>query len=113
MSQSRSDRRPTPLPGSKPGLKTADCPAVAELIDFGEGRMSAEDRRRIEAHLASTNCAQCRGWIEKATANPSAAGPFRSTAAPRSERLGGDEAAWQRQAFLDLEERLRRLEEEG
>jgi hypothetical protein len=84
---------------------------VTDLIDFAEGRIAAADRRRIEAHLASTNCNHCRSWITKAAGPPtSAAGPFRAAAA--ESKRGADEASWRQQAFGDLEQRLRQLDEE-
>jgi len=103
-------RRAAPTPT---GLKANDCPCVADLIDFAEGRIAPADRRRVEAHLASTNCTSCRSWITKAAGPPAAAEPtpFRA-AAPQAKQRGADEAAWRQQAFGDLERRLRQLEED-
>jgi predicted anti-sigma-YlaC factor YlaD len=84
---------------------------VADLIDFAGDRVGPEDKRRIETHLQSTNCPHCRSWIAKATADPAAPEPpFRDAAAPRA-RLG-EESTWRKEAFLDLEHRLRQLDEE-
>lgn len=100
-------RRAAPTP---PGLKASDCPCVADLIDFAEGRIGAVERRVIEVHLANTNCTHCRSWIAKATVPPGAA-PFRAAAPPR-ERGAAEDATWRQQAFGDLEQRLRQLDEE-
>src|SRR5262245_43335114 len=101
-------RRAAPTPT---GLKANDCPCVADLIDFAEGRSGAAERRRVEAHLASTNCTSCRSWITKAAGAPVAEpAPFRA-AAPKAKQRGADEATWRQQAFGDLERRLRKLDE--
>lgn len=101
-------RRPAPTPT---GFKANECPCVADLIDFAEGRSATADRRRIEAHLAGTNCVHCRGWVAKA-APPAGAPPTFRAAAPQAKQSGPDEAAWRQQAFGDLEQRLRGLDEE-
>jgi hypothetical protein len=94
-------------------VKADDCPCVADLIDFAEGRSGADDRRRIEAHLESTHCTYCQSWIDKASGNPApATGPFRAAALRGKRAPVGDDASWQKQAFLDLEQRLKQLEEE-
>ena len=117
MSQYRSERRRA----ARPGVKAADCPCVADLIEYAEGGLGNMIRQRIEAHLKDTGCNYCQSWIAKAgnasitsTAalcqTPPAA--FRQSppaaADPPSKR---DNPQWQRQAFLDLEKRLRELEE--
>ena len=104
MAQSRSDRRSR----QRPAVKPAECPCVADLIDFAEGRADPEDRRRIETHLESTSCPHCRGWIAKATATLP---PDPPAANPGPARLLPDSAKWQRQAFLDLQQRLKELED--
>jgi predicted anti-sigma-YlaC factor YlaD len=109
MSQFRSERR---TPVHSPVIKAADCPCVADLIDFAGDRVGPEERRRIETHLQSTNCPQCRSWISRATADPATPEPpFREAAAPRAKRPAED-TAWRKEAFLDLEQRLRSLDEE-
>jgi hypothetical protein len=85
---------------------------VADLIDFAEDRAGPDDRRRIETHLHRTNCPHCRSWIARATADPATPEPpFRESAAPRASRPT-EETAWRKEAFLDLEKRLRSLDEE-
>jgi anti-sigma factor RsiW len=100
MPEHRSERRRS---GPLPALKVASCPCVADLLDFAEGRASPEDRRVVEAHLASTNCPSCHRWINqaKASASPS------SSAAAIPPRVIADSPRWQRKAFADLEQRLK------
>src|ERR1051325_6817976 len=107
MSQFRSERRRVARPSS---AKAAECPCVADLIDFAEGRMDTVARQRVEAHLHSTNCGYCQGWIAKVGPVP-AAPAFRS-ASPPADPPPADVAQWQRQAMADLERRLKELEGE-
>jgi hypothetical protein len=107
MSRFRSERRRVARPAS---VKAADCPCVADLIDFAEGRMSTSDRQRIETHLQATSCGHCQAWIATA-GNPPPAAAFPAAAAA-ADPPSADVAQWQRQAFLDLEQRLRQLEDE-
>ena len=110
MSHPRPARRRA---GQTPALKAADCPCVADLIDYADGRASLEDRQRIEAHLQDTQCSYCQSWVAKAgaksadTDNP---GHFRSGAAIE-RRPATENTAWRREAFADLEQRLKQLEE--
>ena len=119
MSQYRSERRRA----ARPGVKAADCPCVADLIEFAEGRLGNPIRQRIEAHLKDTGCAYCQSWIARAGDPPitstraalqqSPPAAFRQSppaaAGPPAKR---DNPEWQRQAFLGLEKRLRELEEQ-
>jgi hypothetical protein len=110
MSQSRPQRH---TPTQSPVLKPADCPCVADLIDFAENRAGSEERRRIESHLQSTNCPHCRSWIVRVTADPvPPEPPFRDATAARAKRAAAGEASWRKEAFLDLEQRIRQLDEE-
>ena len=90
----------------RPPLKAADCPLVADLIDYALGHAAPEDRQRIDDHLADGHCKPCRRWIDQA-------GSYRNTALANSPSVPTklDGAQWQRQAFHDLEKRLRGLEE--
>ena len=90
----------------RPPLKAAECPLVADLIDYALGHAAAENRQRIDDHLADSSCKHCRRWIDQA-------GSYRSTSlsSPPNSPTKLDSAQWQRQAFLDLEKRLRGLEE--
>jgi hypothetical protein len=107
-------------------LATGECPCVAELIKYAVGRASTGECRRVEEHLRQGECETCRSWLDQA-------GRFRTAPAPeatprwRGEPLGAvalprrpvpgeqtplpESPRWQRQAFADLEERLRHLEE--
>lgn len=110
MSQSRSQRH---TPTHSPVVKAADCPCVADLIDFAGDRVGPDERRRIETHLQSTNCPHCRSWIARATADPlPPEPPFRETAPPAARRAAAGEASWRKEALLDLEQQLRQLDEE-
>ncbi len=108
MSQPRSDRR---TPARSPVIKVADCPCVADLLDFAGDRVGPDERRRIETHLQSTNCPHCRSWIETAKRAP-AQDPFRDDPPTAAKRASVGEASWRKEAFLDLEQRLRQLDEE-
>ncbi len=101
-----------PEVGGLPAVKTGECPCVADLIDYAQGRLRADDRRRIETHLNSGACGHCRSWIAKASsADPPGANLVSQTTVPASPRPSANErSAWQRLAFRDLEERLRQLE---
>jgi predicted anti-sigma-YlaC factor YlaD len=90
----------------RPPLKAPECPLVADLIDYALGHAAPEDRHRIDDHLNNGHCKDCRRWIDQA-------GSYRSTSLsnPANAPTKLDTAQWQRQAFLDLEKRLRGLEE--
>jgi hypothetical protein len=91
-------------PAGLPPVKTGECPAIAELIDYARGQISVDDRQRIDTHLRSGGCGYCQSWIERAKALASADPGPAATANP-----GGK---WQRDAaFRDLEGRLRSLGE--
>lgn len=106
---------------------TDECPHVAELICYALGKALSEECRRVEAHLNKGECGYCRRWIDNATRHrteprPDASGkgldlsgiftfgrqpspaPSELTPIPPSSR-------WQRQVFIDLEQRLTILEE--
>jgi hypothetical protein len=92
--------------GRRPPVKVADCPPVAVLIDYAWDRLAADERRGVEAHLQQGHCLQCQAWVDQACRlpPPSLATPHAAAAT--------DTSLWQRQAFQDLEERLRALAEE-
>ena len=96
---------------ARPAVKAADCPCVAELIDFAEGRAGTSDRQRIEAHLADTGCGYCQSWISKAGAG--VASPFSPQSLSANPSAKSDPATWRQQAFLDLEQRLKQIEDGG
>ena len=114
MSSFRSERRTI----AAPGTKAADCPAVADLIDFAEGRAGSADQQRIQEHLNRDACPHCRSWIDKARppANPSplafapAAAPPAPPSTPAPQRRAG--LSWRREALADLAERLKQLGED-
>jgi hypothetical protein len=108
-------------------LATGECPRVAELINYALGQASTGECRRVEDHLRQGECEACRRWLDQA-------GRFRTVPAPeaaprwRGEPLlaavvlprrpaPGEQTPlpesprWQHQAFSELEERLRLLEE--
>jgi len=103
--------RSEPRRGAVPGTKSADCPAVADLIDFADGRASSEDQRRVEEHLRSAACPHCRSWIARARppASPLTFAPA-SLPAPTSPPRSVS-PSWQREALDDLAQRLKLLEE--
>lgn len=103
---------------------SASCPRVADLINYALGQAASDDRQRVEAHL-NEDCNHCRGWVEKASRfrtepwpnatgkdldppesldSPTSCSPSDQTPIPAS-------SIWQKQAFRDLEQRLRLLEE--
>jgi hypothetical protein len=107
MSPFRSEFRPA---GASPALKTAPCPAVADLLDFAQGRAGPDDRQRIEVHLQSTSCPHCRRWLANSSslpADPFDPPPLRSAALPPT----ADSSPWQQQVFQDLEKRLQQLDD--
>jgi hypothetical protein len=100
---------------------TSSCPRVADLIHYALGQIHGDDRRRVENHLQAGTCSRCQHWFEQAMqfrqeprpdaprisshlAAPPSSNPSDQTPIPESSR-------WQRQAFRELEQRLRRLEE--
>jgi hypothetical protein len=99
---------------------------VADLIHYALGQASSADRQQVETHLHQAGCSQCRSWIEKAArfraeplpgANPGTPGLSAHLNLPRSsppllaEQTPLPESSrWQREAFRDLEQRLRLLE---
>jgi hypothetical protein len=104
---------------------TPTCPRVADLIHYALGQAHGEDRRRVESHLQAGACSRCQHWFEQAAhfrqepmldaarmshrlanlpAAPPPSNPADQTPIPESSR-------WQRQAFRELEQRLRMLEE--
>ena len=106
--------------------RTAECPRVADLIDYALGLASGENRRQVEAHLQRGECSWCRSWIHRATgfrqepwldeeklsANPPLAVPNPSPPTSFLDRTPFPEnSKWQRQAFRDLKKRLKLLEE--
>jgi predicted anti-sigma-YlaC factor YlaD len=93
------------------------CPGVAELIDYALGRAAVADRQRIEAHLQAAGCKHCRSWIDQAAglrgspkSKAAAPQPLASPSLTDSTPLP-DNPQWQRQAFDELERRLRLVEE--
>jgi hypothetical protein len=108
MAGFRSERRGS---GARPALKVGNCPRVADLIDYAQGRLDGGEREQIETHLKGTNCPDCRRWLAKSAA---LAEPPNSTSspAPTAARAANvDVAQWQRRALLDLEKRLGKLEQ--
>src|SRR3954471_22980494 len=120
-----AERRPAAPPAAAVPA-TAVCPPVADLINYALGRPAGDARRAVEAHLNGGGCPDCRRWVEKAarsgnemdvdleTNSPlSAEVPSRSP----SPALSADftplptNAKWRRDAFRDLEKRLRALDE--
>src|ERR1700687_5082013 len=97
-----------------PALKPADCPPVADLIEYADGHLNDADRQRVENHLQATGCSHCRRWVAKVIAAgppPSfAPSPTSDTQANRA-RASTDPQQWQQQAFIDLEKRLRDLDD--
>jgi len=91
-------------------VKAGECPCVADLIEFAQGLAGDEERQRIEQHISTTSCSHCRRWIDKALANLGKPAPT-SGSTPAVERRAVDGTKWRRQAFLDLEQRLRHLED--
>ena len=98
------------------------CPPVADLIDFALGRANAAVGNLVQDHLRIDHCDCCRSWVDRVTQHHSGApfdwkqvdiGPFRHvpSSSPSSDPTPVPEnAKWQRQAFRDLENRLRALE---
>src|SRR5690348_6845053 len=104
----------SPTASGLPAVKTGECPCVADLIDYAQGRIGPDERGRIESHLRSGNCRHCQGWIAKAgTPGEKATDPSPPAAAALARSPGGDRSDWRQQAFRDLEERLRQLEGEA
>lgn len=112
-------RSVSPAISGQTSVGTDCCPRVADLITYALGQCGSDDRQRVEAHLKEADCGLCRGWLEKAAR-------FRTDAWPDLAALTPDplprsspadqtpiptSSKWQRQAFQDLEERLRLLEE--
>jgi hypothetical protein len=101
---------------------TQPCPPVADLIDFALGRTSAAIGSLVQDHLQIDNCNWCQSWVEQAVQQHSGPnidsrqieiGPVRhfTTSSPSPDPTPVPEnAKWQRQAFRDLETRLRALE---
>jgi hypothetical protein len=109
-----------------PSVKESEpCPRVAELIDYVLGRAAPADGRRVAAHLETGNCSHCLRWVQQAAdfrtepfVDPAALPSFSKTPrkAVRSISVSDptpipENAKWQRQAFRDLEDRLRLLDE--
>ncbi len=116
-----------PPVGVSPAVGTSGCPCVADLINYALGQTTGSDRQRIETHLHNSGCTQCRSWIDKAAG-------FRKESLPNDRAMSfvapslavsrnappppvpdptpiPESAKWQRQAFSELERRLRLLEE--
>src|SRR5205814_2327937 len=106
-------------------IGTDDCPHVADLINYALGHCLNDERRQVEAHLQKGECSGCQGWVDRATRLRAEPGPDVS-AGDLSLALRGVAAApattsdptpipsssqWQRRVFLDLEDRLQRLED--
>lgn len=112
-------RSVSPAISTQTSVGTDACPRVADLITYALGQCAADERQRVESHLQDGNCCQCRGWVEQAMrfrtdAWPDlAALPARSTTShPTNDQTPiPPSSKWQRQAFQDLEERLRALDE--
>ena len=109
---------------SDPDVQESDpCPRVAELIDYVLGRASPAEIRRVAAHVEGGQCQHCLRWVQQA--NDFRKEPFIDPIALRSSSVGPsksprsisvsdptpipENAKWQRQAFRDLEQRLRLL----
>lgn len=96
---------------------TSACPSVADLINYGLGEAAIPDRQRIEAHLHAANCKQCRSWIDQAAGlraspkNKNAAWNSLSPSSLSDATPPPENPQWQRQAFDELERRLRLVEE--
>jgi hypothetical protein len=110
----------------QPAMASSGCPGVADLIQYALGQGSAPDRQRIETHLQHSGCRSCRSWVDKAIGlreqpctdekamnlSPPAARTASPSSPPTADRTPiSDSSKWQRQAFSDLERRLKLLEE--
>jgi hypothetical protein len=103
---------------------TQTCPRVADLIQYALGRAHGEDRRRVERHLQAGTCSRCQHWFEQAShfrqeplldatrmSQPLANRPASPPPNQADQTPIPESSRWQRQAFRDLEQRLRSLEE--
>ncbi|MBL8793197.1 MAG: zf-HC2 domain-containing protein [Planctomycetia bacterium] len=106
MAGFRSERRRAAP--ARPAVKAGDCPRVADLIDFAQGRLDGSEREQVEIHLKGTDCPDCRRWLAHSAPSAESSHPG-SNSAIRAANV--DPAQWQRRAFLDLEKRLKQLEE--
>lgn len=113
-----ADHRPLPPSVAAPApAVSAACPLVAELISYGLGEASPEERRRVEDHLRSDNCDACRRWTDRAATLRDDPWPQQkrkksATAGPDPHRRAAAvEQLTEQTAFSNLSERLRRLEE--
>jgi hypothetical protein len=92
---------------------------VADLIHYALGEAHGEDHRRVEVHLQAGTCPRCEGWLEQAALlrqepklDVPPTGSLRPVPATTNDPTPIPESArWQKQAFRDLERRLRLLEE--
>ena len=118
-----ADRHFVASPASEKAPRETDlCPRVAVLIDYALGQSSGDNRQRVDEHLTHDDCSSCRGWVEKATrfcTEPMPNGSLPATPSPRASAPSVSDptpiptsSKFQRQAFRDLEERLRLLEEQ-
>lgn len=111
----------SPAVSGQTSVGTGTCPRVADLITYALGQCGSDDRQRVEAHLQETQCALCRGWLDKAARFRTDAWPdmmtppalqFCSSSPPAADQTPiPPSSKWQRQAFQDLEDRLRLLDE--
>lgn len=115
-----------PVAGGPLPVKSAGCPAVADLLNYALGHSASDDRQRIETHLHQSNCCDCRRWIDNATRQRSGQTPVdlgkirhlagfpppqASPPHPMDQTPIPESSKWQRQAFQELERRLHLLEE--
>ena len=123
-----ADQRFASPPSGTTGVGTTSCPPVGDLITYALGQLTGDARRHVESHLQAGGCRHCRGWVEKAarTNNEmhmdlSDKPPPSLPAAARRGPLSPPSAAftplpanakWRREAFRELERRLRQLEEQ-
>jgi predicted anti-sigma-YlaC factor YlaD len=113
------------LASREPAAGPSACPCVADLIQYALGQLHGPERQRIETHLEQSSCSDCRSWIDKASRfredprpNETAflSSPAVASRAPSSPPVTDrtpipESAQWQRQAFSELERRLRALED--
>jgi hypothetical protein len=113
----------TRLSAKMPELTKQTCPSVADLIDFALGSIPATLRDQIRNHLLIDNCNCCRSWVEQAAHHRTGPAidwrqmevgplqPFTSSSPSSDPTPVPENAKWQRQAFRDLETRLRSSEQ--
>ena len=100
-----------PQVGGLPRVKTGECPCVADLIDYAQGQIGNDERRRIETHLKKSKCSHCQSWIAKAILPAGQRGSLTPSPDSPLPKSSSSDSKWQHLALRDLEERLRHLDE--